>query len=581
MPKPALIITAICLFFAIFLGGGYHLVFALDPVDDLQQQIDELAKLKSLSENATKPLESELNNLEKRIATAQQGIEDAKQEVEDLSENIDEREEALALQYVILSRRIAEQYKRTQVMSPLQILLSAGSASTATRDLAYRNSVEAQDNRLITNLSNEIEQLEADRQAMEDRQVQLAALQEQLDEQAEFFRVEVAKARAYQAELSTQIAVLSAQQQAIIDARSGSFTTSVGEVPLADDFNASIGYKAQAPSNSFAVFSFGGYTHRNGMSQYGAKARADSGQSVEEILAAYYPGTTLKKDYSVMGSITVDGVGSIPFEGQYLHGIYEMPGSWHLNALKAQAIAARTYAVRYTDNGARSICTTESCQVFKNQRKGGDWEKAVNETAGWVLVDGSGNPVSTQYASTHGGYATGVKWDTTNGNGDGNWSTNAWENKAGSPWFYKSWYRSGYSSSGANCGRAHPWLSEEEFADIINAWIVRKSPNGADTNRIQPVTINECNIGGGGGNPYSLNELRDKANNSGGAVTDVSSVSVSHSGSGQTATVKVSTNRGTLNIPGSEFKETFNLRAPGYLRIPQSSFAFFNIEHKQ
>ncbi|MBD3279501.1 MAG: SpoIID/LytB domain-containing protein [Candidatus Pacebacteria bacterium] len=316
------------------------------------------------------------------------------------------------------------------------------------------------------------------------------------------------------------------------------------------------------------------------MSQYGAKARAESGQSVEEILKAYYPNATLKKDYPVMGSITVDGVGTILFEDQYLQGIYEMPASWSINALKAQAIAARTYAVKYTDNGSRSICTTESCQVFKNSKKGGDWEKAVNETKGWVLVDGGGNPVSTQYASTHGGYANTSGWDTTDKSNSGDWSTRAWENKAGSPWFYKAWYRSGYSASGANCGRAHPWLSQEEFSDIINAWIVRKNPNGADVGRIQPVTINQCQIGGQGGDPYSISELRSKADNSGGAVTNVSSVSVSHNNNGQTVNVHLETNRGSLDIPGSEFKEAFNLRAPGYLRIPQSRFAFFNIEHK-
>ena len=316
------------------------------------------------------------------------------------------------------------------------------------------------------------------------------------------------------------------------------------------------------------------------MSQYGAKARAESGQSVEEILQAYYPGTTLKKDYNSPGSISVQGVGTISFEDQYMQGIYEMPGSWHTNALKAQAIAARTFALRYTDNGKKSICTTESCQVFKNSKKGGEWEKAVNETKGWVLVDGSGNPVSTQYASTHGGYTTTSQWDTTDKSGGGDWSTRSWENKAKSPWFYKSWYRQAYSSSSPNCGRNHPWLSQQEFTDIVNAWLVRKNPNGADTNRIQPVTINQCNVGGSGGNPYSMDELRNLANGSGGAVTNISSVSVSHNSSGQTSSVRLQTNRGTIDIPGDEFKTTFNLRAPGYLSIPQKSFAFFNIEYK-
>lgn len=556
-------------------------VYAIDPIDDLQQQIDDLAHLKKLSEDATEPLEKELDNLEARIKRAQNGIVAAKNQAQELATDIDEREEELAVQYLIFSHRIAAQYKRARIFSPFLMFLTSGDAAQLTKDLAYSASVQAQDNRLIESISDDITGLELDKQKLEDDQKRLASLEKQLASSADFFKKEILGARAYQNELSGKISALSVQQQAIINARSGTYITSVGEVPLADDFNASIAFKAQAPSNSLAVFSFGAYTHRNGMSQYGAKARAESGQSVEEILKAYYPNSTIKKDYAVMGSISVDGVGTIPFEDQYLHGIYEMPSSWHINALKAQAIAARTYAIRYTSNGQKGICTTESCQVFKNSRKGGDWEKAVNETRSWVLVDGGGSPVSTQYASTHGGYANTSGWDTTDKSNSGDWSTRAWENKASSPWFYKSWYRAGYSSGGANCGRSHPWLSQEEFSDIINAWLVRKNPNGADTSRIQPVTINSCNIGGQGGNPYSISELKDLANKSGGAVTSISSVSVSHNGSGQTATVSFSTNRGNISISGSDFKTTFNLRAPGYLRIPQSSFAFFNIEHKK
>ncbi len=574
--------------FTLFFGAVFcnslifpNSVFAVDPVDDLQNQINELAHLKELSESATKPLEGQLADLDKKIANAQAGITQAKRQGEELSKDIDQREEDLAVQYELLAKRVAVAYKRHRTASPFLIFLSSGDAANLTKDLAYRSSIEAQDKRIVTDIGNEITQLETDKQKLESDQVRLAALQKQLDEQAVFFRTEIAKAKTYQQDLSGKIASLTAQQQSIINARSGTFTTSVGEVPLADDFNASIGYKSQAPSNSFAVFSFGAYTHRNGMSQYGAKARADAGQSVEDILKAYYPSASLKKDYAAMDNISVQGTGTISFEGLYLQGIYEMPGSWNINALKAQAIAARTYAIKYTDNGKKSICTTEACQVFKNSKKGGAWEQAVNETKGWVLVDGGGSPVSTQYASTHGGFSNTAGWDTTDGGGGGDWSSKAWEQKAGSPWFYKSWYRSGYSSSGPNCGRSHPWLSQEEMADIINAWLVRKNPNGADTNRIVPVTINQCNVGGGGGNPYSMEELRNMANNAGGAVTSISGVSVSHGSNGQTASVRFSTNRGDISIPGAEFKTTFNLRAPGYISIPQSSFASFNIEFKQ
>lgn len=554
--------------------------YATSEIDDLQREIDELGKLKKMSEDATGNLERSVKDLVASINNAQDGITQAEQQSEELSQDIKKRETALATQYTVLKERVAVSYKRMRIFNPIMVFFASNDVANLTKDIIYNARVQDQDTDLISAISQDIIQLEADKKALEARQVQLAKLQVQLDEQKKFFEKEIAGAKEYQQTLGTQIAELSARQQAIIVSRTGTYTTSVGEVPLADDFNASIGYKAQAPGNSFAIFSFGAYTHRNGMSQYGAKARADSGQGVEEILQAYYPGSTLKKDYSVMENITVDGVGSINFEAQYLMGIYEMPATWHINALKAQAIAARTYAVRYTNNGERSICTTEACQVFKNSPKGGDWATAVTETRGWVLVDGGGSPVSTQYASTHGGYANTSGWDLAGGYDASNWSTSAWEAKANSPWFYKSWYRSGYSSSGASCNRSHPWLSQTEMADILNAWIVRNNANGADTSRILPVTINECSIGGQTGNPYSMDELRDQANNSGGAVTSISGVSVSHNSNGQTTQVSFSTNRGNLSLGGSEFKEIFNLRAPGYLRIPQTGFAFFNIEHK-
>ncbi|MEX0896316.1 MAG: SpoIID/LytB domain-containing protein [Patescibacteria group bacterium] len=559
----------------------YNPTHALDSVDALQREIDELEKLKKLSEDATTPLEAEVRNLDNRIRNAQAGIVQARQDAEALAVSIEEREQELGEYYVLFMERVRSQYKQLRLYSPLVIVAGTFDAGEMSKRLAYHSSIRDQNEELITEVTMDILQLEEDKKELEERQVLLAGLQVQLDAQAEFFKEEIAKAREYQQVLGQQIAELNAKQQAILAARTGSFKTSLGDVPLADDFNASIGFKAQAPSNSFAVFSFGAYTHRNGMSQYGARERADQGQSVEDILKAYYPDATLKKDYDVMGQITVDGTGTIPFEDHYLHGIYEVPESWPPELLKAQAIAARTYAIRRTSNGQNSICATEACQVFKNDPKKGDWKKAVEDTRRWVLVNDDGSPALTQYASTHGGYSNTSGWDTTDKSGEGDWTSRAWDSLAGSPWFYKSWYRSGYSSSGANCGRSHPWLSQEEMSDILNAWIVRKNPNGADAGRIQPITINECNVGGSGGNPYSISELRDKANDSGGAVTSISGVSVSHNNNGQTSQVVFQTNRGSISISGSEFKETFNLRAPGYLRVPQSSFAFFNVEHKQ
>lgn len=558
--------------FEFFKNAGLQ-VYA-DEVEELQRQINELENLKKLSEDATKPLEAEVGTLERRIANARNSIAIAKQEAEELAVQIKQKEEDLATQYQIFSRRVTQQYKRLRMYSPLITVLSSESATDLSKDLAYRESVKNQDNQFIRAIGEDIRGLQEDKQRLENNQVQLAALEKQLDEQARFFQGEIAKAKDYQKVLGSQIAELSARQQEIINARSGGFSVS-GDSELADDYLASIvGFRESAPGGHFAVFSFGGYSHRNGMSQYGALGRAKSGQNAEAILQAYYPGSTIQMDYSAMNQITVDGHGSGSFEDWYLQRIYEVPASWPKEVLKAQAIAARTYAIRRTNNGQTSICATEACQVFKNSPKGGAWEEAVNETKGMVLVDGGGNPVSTQFASTHGGWSKTSGWDTTDGSGGSNLLEKAYEKIGGSPWLYKAWWRAGYSSSGATCGRSNPWLSPEEMADIVNAHVVLKKGSGGETERISPVTT-DC----WGGNPYSLGELRDVASKYGG-ISSANSVSVSL-GEGKTNSVSIN----GVTMTGDEFCKAFNLRAPGNLRIPQWSGsscggAFFNVERK-
>lgn len=82
---------------------------------------------------------------------------------------------------------------------------------------------------------------------------------------------------------------------------------------------------------------------------------------------------TISKVQSCEVMIHVEGQNeAIPLE-EYLVGVVaaEMPISFHKEALKAQAIAARTYVLKSTEGGKRSISPTVSRQVFinENQRK--------------------------------------------------------------------------------------------------------------------------------------------------------------------------------------------------------------------
>lgn len=558
-------ILIIILVFALFgIGHFFTNVAYSDELDDLNKQIADLQSALTSSQNATKPLESQLTGLKKQLDNIDYQVKVIESGIEKKKIEIDKGYENLSDNQKIFNMTVRSSYINNYGFNPILIFLSGNSASDVTKIFTYHQKYTERDKNTITNLALQIVDLEKRKTNLEREQTMLASAKVKLDTQRTEVQKIVDGAKSYQQDLSGKIATLTAKQSEIINARSGGFTATIGDSNLADDVNASInGFRDSAPSGYFAVFSFGAHTHRKGMSQYGARGRAQGGQSFAQILKAYYGKDPVGKDTG--GSIKVAGNGEIDFEGRYLLGIAEMPSSWHPEALKAQAVAARTYAYRYKVEG-KEICITEACQVFNSGKADNPpdaWRQAVESTRGQVLED-----VVTYYASTHGGFANPIGWDTTNGSGGSNFIDNAYDKIGGSPWLYKAWYTQGYSPSSNKCGRSNPWLSPEEMADIVNAAIALRT-GGIDTGRITPVTTS-C----WGGNPYSMDELRNLVSGNGG-ISSASSVSVSQ-GNGSTSNVTIN----GVSFSGEDFKKAFNLRAPGYLSIPQSNFAFFNIEKK-
>lgn len=536
----------------------FSLIFTLplcaDEIEDLQKQIDDLNKSREQSISATKPLEGQLDSLKRQLAQIQASLDNLTASINKKQKDLDLREDKLVELTAIYNQRVSQDYRNGYVYNLLGFLFGGSKLS----DKLYHLKTINENREIIKSISEEVVSILTDKEKLEKDKVKAASLQAQVDKNADFLGGEIKKAKDFQSDLSGKIAALSAKQQEILSARSGQFTASIGDSELADDINASIkGFRDGAPAGSFAVFSFGAHTHRKGMSQYGARGRAQAGQNYQTILKAYYGKEAVSKDTG--GDISVSGHGSMNFEEKYLYGIAEMPSSWHPEALKAQAVAARTYAYRYKVQG-KEICTTEACQVFSSSKAANSpaaWKDAVNATKGMIVED-----VVTYYASTHGGYASPIGWDTTDGGGGGSFVDKAYDKLGGSPWLYKSWYTQGYSVSSDKCGRSNPWLNGAEVADIINA-------TRHNDDRVTP--ISSC----WGGNPYSHEELRAKSS----GPSNVTSVSVIQ-GNGSTSEVVFQTNIGEIRISGADFKKAFNLRAPGRLSIPQSGFAFFNIEKK-
>lgn len=549
----------------IFIASFFTIAYA-DELEDITKQRQELENLLNLSQKATTTNEQELNKLNQQLNNIIVKVNYLEGEVTKKEKEVEEGEKVLAYQKTLLDERAVSYYKNLNNNSiDLVELLVAENLSDSLRNFFYQKTLQDRDRQTIIKIVIYIKNLEETKRILQDETQRLAAIKEQVNKRSQFLAGEVTKSKKYEGDLQKKIAELSARQQEILNSRSGSFTVNIGDSELADDYNASIkGFRESAPSGYFAVFAFGAHTHRKGMSQYGARGRAQVGQDYKAILRAYYGKEPVSKDTG--GSIKVAGYGEIDFETTYLYGIAEMPSNWHKEALKAQAVAARSYAYRFKGDGGE-ICISEACQVFSKSKSDGPpetWRQAVDETRGQVLED-----VVTYYSSTTGGYITTMGWDTTDGGGGSGFFDKTYEKQGGSPWAYKAWYTKGYSVNSEKCERSNPWLSPTDLADIINAALVLAKGTTDEASRIAPITVS-C----WGGNPYSHEELRNVASKYGG-ISSASSVSVEQ-GSGATNQVAVN----GVSLSGTDFKKAFNLRAPGYLSIPQYQFAFFNIEKK-
>lgn len=558
--------------FIIFLFLGQKILAKSDQ--ELTDEINKITKQIQDLENAIAPLKKESTGLQQKIASFNNQVSSMEKQIVILGEQLVEKEADLEVQKMLLSQRVKKYYINTKKFNPFLIFLSSSSeGSSLIREFTWYQSVISQDKNAISKFTTDITTLNQNKSNLEKEKVRLAALKKNLESRFGFLAGEIKKAETYKAELSQK-------QQSLIAEKTAMFSTAVGNVSTSDDPASRADFNPGF-SPAFALFSFGA-PHRKGMSQYGAYGRAKSGQNYETILKAYYGDIRIEK-IDTNGSIKTD-VGTLPFEDNYLVGIAEMPANWGDNggyeALKAQAIAARTYALNSTNNLSGSICTNENCQVYSKSRLNspGRWKDAVNDTRGMVVKSNkTGRIFSTMYASTSGGSITAYSsqdhttpqiWDTTC-NTQSCWPKDSFEKISGSPWYYKGWYK---TRSNQSAGRSHPWLTNEEFSDIINAVLYfSKTQDSSHLSQIK-----NC-LGSCDSNAWSQDELRRQLNDKGGPISSINSVSVSYSTGGYTQNVHIETDKGGFDFNGDNFKTIFTLRAPGAISIKSS---LFNVEKK-
>ena len=544
------------LFVLAFLFSSVLIVKAACPESDYDCQISEIQNIINTITPAHERNKAELAKLKTQLADIQKRLNAVSLGLKELEKSILEREVDLAFQEKLLAVKVRRYYIESQKSSPFLLLLSSSSAQELARGLAFRLKVVGQDRLTIVQIAADIKKLGEDKGVLERSQVSLSQMQKEVDGKASFLAGEVEKVETALASLTAKQSQLLAQKLASLN-----LPTSLGAGPLVciDDRQRDPGF-----SPAFAFFTYG-IPHRVGMNQYGAYGRAKAGQSYQTILNAYYEGISLEKRANV--NLTVQGYGSMPLE-QYLLGIYEMPESWPIEAQKAQAVAARSYALAYTDNGAKEICTTQSCQVYKGGNKGGNWEAAVRATEGEVAVH-SGQVITAWYASTAGGY--------TYLSSDVGWSSSPWTKRMrdtsgdvasfgdlqalaydrDSPCFYAAQgWRKEYASSA--------WLKSEEVADIVNVLLLAKADASTQKHLSQVDKPNPDGV-----ETWDAGRVKQELSSRGiTPFNSVSGVSVDwDKGLGRTTSVSVSGDAGSQSFDGPEFKNFFNLRAPANIQI--------------
>ena len=124
---------------------------------------------------------------------------------------------------------------------------------------------------------------------------------------------------------------------------------------------------------------------------------------------------TLSQAKHGSGGRTVNTVGM----EDYLKGVVpsEMPTSWPVNAVRSQAVAARSYASRLMKDAASGtgydICDTTSCQVYRPYASSLHGARTINETSrgnaavlatAHKILTWGGYICFTQFAASNGGY---------------------------------------------------------------------------------------------------------------------------------------------------------------------------------
>ncbi|WNV74789.1 SpoIID/LytB domain-containing protein [Geodermatophilus sp. DSM 44513] len=143
--------------------------------------------------------------------------------------------------------------------------------------------------------------------------------------------------------------------------------------------------------------------------------------------------TQYRGELSVLWAANAQRTVNTVWMEDYLRGVVprESPASWGdggggkgIEALKAQAVAARSYAYAENRSAHAKTCDTTSCQVYMGAGKNlaaleyRQTDTAIAATAGVVLRNGVGGIVRAEFSSSTGGWSAGGAFPPVRDDGD-------------------------------------------------------------------------------------------------------------------------------------------------------------------
>lgn len=388
-----------------------------DPIEQVRQEVATYTAQQGSLEKSSVGSQQTLTALEATIGRQRAAVADATKKVEAINRQ-------LTVLKAERDKTMRQSYITGTSVSYLYALLDSGSLSEFLSKGAYANLLVQRKDRAVESVDDRIAKLQQARDVLVADKVagenQIADLQRRLEELRQALTEnadKLAAATAYLLSLTGDGTAKNCRRFGA-DTASGQYT-----------------------------FAGGGLGHGVGLSQFGANGSAQHGKNYRQILAHYYQGTSIGN----IGNPKVTH--GNPDEGyktedmdSYVAGVVagEMPGYLQEpEALRAQAVAARSFAYDLIENQKRNPTDTTDTQEYSSNQSDAE-RKAAHDTAGQVITF-NGKPVTAHYHSSSGGCTENIEnvWVTPQ----------PWHRGVNSPWEddphnnYWNWRRGTFSTA--------------------------------------------------------------------------------------------------------------------------------------